>query len=300
MSAVWEQVLILLAFAAVGYALCRRGLLQGDSAAVLSRLAIYVFLPALSFRTYAVGFTVSYVREQAASLLLSVAVVAALALLALPLSRWLTAERYRRRVYHYSLTVANYGYMGFALAESLYGAEMLVSVMAYSLPLTFYIYAVGYPTLTNSRPSLRRFFNPSVVASLLGMAVGLCGVQPPSVVEALLEQASACVGPVCMLLTGMSLSEYRWRTLLSDRGTYAVTALRLLVLPSLLSGALILLGFREAVVPMLLLYAMPCGLNTVVFPKLVGESCEAGASLALVSGIASCVTVPLMLWLWGG
>lgn len=298
MQAVVEQVLILMIFAGVGYALCKAKVTRSADASVLSKLAIYVFLPALSFETYATDFTVEYVHANYGELLLSVAVVLVLALISLPLSRLLTRDAYLRKVYHYSLTIANYGYMGFVLAHSLYGGAMLLTVMVYALPLTFYIYGVGYPMLTNSRVSLKRFFNPSIIASLLGMAVGLSGVTVPSIALDLLGKASACVGPVCMLLTGMTLSEYRLHTLLCDRNTYIVTVLRLLVMPSLLVGALVLLGFREAVVPMLMLYAMPCGLNTVVFPKLVGERCEAGAGLALVSSVLSCATIPLMLFLW--
>ena len=298
MQAVIEQVLILMIFAAVGYALCKAKITESSHAGVLSRLAIYVFLPALSFKTYAESFTVDYVRENYSQLLLSVAVVAALTVVNLPLSRLLTADGYGRKVYHYSLTVANYGYMGFVLAESLYGGEMLLEVMVYALPLNFYVYGVGLPTLTNADFSLKRFFNPAMIASFLGMAVGLVGITVPPVALDLLGKASACVGPVCMLLTGMTLSEYPVRSLLCDRSTYIVTVLRLLVLPSLLVGALMLLGIREAVIPMLMLYAMPCGLNTVVFPKLVGERCESGAALALVSSLLSCVTIPLMLFLW--
>ena len=40
-------------------------------------------------------------------------------------------------------------------------------------------------------------------------------------------------------------------------------------------------------------YAMPCGLNTIVFPKLIGENCEIGAGLALVSNVLAIFTIPL-------
>ncbi len=298
MQTVIEQVAILLIFATTGYALCKGKIAESTSASFLSKLVVYVFLPGMSFKTYATNFNVAYVSRNYPQLLMSIVVVIVLALLSLPLSRLLTKDCYKRKVYHYSITIANYGYMGYVLAESLYGGEMLLTVMVYALPLAFYVYGVGYPTLTNAGVSVKKFFNPSIVASLLGMVVGLCGLTVPDMALDLLSKAAACVGPVSMLLTGMTLSEYPLKTLLSDKGTYIVTALRLLVMPSLLAGALILLGFREAVIPMLMLYAMPCGLNTVVFPKLVGERCETGASLALVSSIFSCATIPLMLFLW--
>ncbi len=298
MEVVIGQVFILLVFAAVGFALCKAKVTESSNASVLSKLVIYAFLPAMSFKTYATNFTVTYVRENYAQLLLSIVVVAALAIISLLPTRLLTRDSYRRKVYHYSITIANYGYMGYVLAENLFGGEMLLQVMVYALPLAFYVYGIGYPTLTNSGVSVKKFLNPSICASLLGMVVGLCGLSVPDLVLDLLTKAAACVGPVSMLLTGMTLAEYPIKALLGDKNIYIITVLRLLVMPSLLSGALLLLGFREAVIPMLMLYAMPCGLNTVVFPKLVGERCETGAGLALVSSLLSCATIPLMLYLW--
>jgi len=46
------------------------------------------------------------------------------------------------------------------------------------------------------------------------------------------------------------------------------------------------------------LLAMPCGLNTIVFPKIVGEKCDIGAGLAFVSNIAACITIPLVFALF--
>jgi predicted permease len=40
---------------------------------------------------------------------------------------------------------------------------------------------------------------------------------------------------------------------------------------------------------------MPCGLNTIVFPKLVGEDCKIGARLALLTHLFSCFTIPVWL-----
>ena len=44
-----------------------------------------------------------------------------------------------------------------------------------------------------------------------------------------------------------------------------------------------------------LMYAMPCGLNTIVFPKLVGEDCSTGATLALMSNLLAVITIPLCI-----
>jgi predicted permease len=54
-------------------------------------------------------------------------------------------------------------------------------------------------------------------------------------------------------------------------------------------------AIRAAVI----LYAMPCGLNTVVFVKNAGGNCEIGAGLALVSSILALGSIPLITYLFG-
>ncbi len=44
-----------------------------------------------------------------------------------------------------------------------------------------------------------------------------------------------------------------------------------------------------------LLYAMPCGLNTVVVAKAYNQNYKLGASFALISSLASLITIPLIL-----
>ena len=53
----------------------------------------------------------------------------------------------------------------------------------------------------------------------------------------------------------------------------------------------------ESVYPAAVLMAcMPCGLNTVVFPRMIGQDCRLGAKLILLSCILSCITIPFWLW----
>jgi predicted permease len=45
------------------------------------------------------------------------------------------------------------------------------------------------------------------------------------------------------------------------------------------------------------LYAMPCGMNTIVYPKLVEKDCRLGAATVLVSTVLSLITIPLCIYL---
>jgi predicted permease len=214
-------------------------------------------------------------------------------------SRLFSKDVYERKVYRYSLIIANYGYMGYALAESLLGPVKLMNVMMFALPLSVYTYTVGFSSLTKRKLSLRKLINPVNISMLLGIAVGLCGISVPTVITEAAGKASSCMAPISMLMAGIVISEFRLSDLLRKPQYYALVELRLAGIPLLLGGTLTLLGNPNIVEAAVVLLAMPCGLNTIVFPKIVGENCEIGAGLAFISNILACITIPLVFWTFG-
>ena len=302
-SVVFEQVVMLVLFAGIGYALCKTKLADSKFSKLLSTLEIYVFLPANFIKTYSNQFTVSYCKNGYPIILASLAILVVVIAIAGVLSRLLAPKGYLRAVYNYSLVVPNYGYMGYALAGAVFGELVLQNVMLFALPLTIYIYTVGYNSLIKSgKMSLKKLLNPVLISIAIGAVLGLTGIgkKLPTVVTEVVNKSAACMSPISMILAGMVLAEFKFSTLLKRPSNYAVTVLRLVVLPIAIAGVLKLLGLglEQIIIPSLMIYAMPCGMNTIVFPRLVGEDCEPGAALALISTVACCVTLPLCVLLF--
>lgn len=299
MIVVFEQVVTLFLFAAAGYALSKTGVVNPGHSKLLSTLLVYVFLPCNIFRTFSANCTALYLRENYRTVLASIGLLAVLAVSMEFISRLFSRDSYERRIYRYSLIIANYGYMGYALAESLLGSAKLMNVMMFAMPLSVYTYTVGFSSLTKRKMSLRKLINPVNLSMILGIAAGLSGLPMPNVLMGAVGKASSCMAPVSMLMAGIVISEFRLRDLLRQPRTYILTALRLVVIPILLGSALSLLGRPEIVESAVVLLAMPCGLNTIVFPKMVGENCEIGAGLAFISNILACATIPMVFALFG-
>ncbi|MBE6767573.1 MAG: hypothetical protein E7549_01525 [Ruminococcaceae bacterium] len=299
MIVVFEQVLVLFLFAAAGFVLTRSGVVNGEHGGLLSKLLVYVFLPCNVFKTFSARFTVEYLRVHGMEMLLSLAVLVAVAVAAHFVGRLLGRERYEGQVYEYSLVVPNAGYMGYALAESLLGSTALLNMMLFNLPVSVYTYTIGFCMLTKRKLTFRKLCNPVIIAMLLGTAAGLLSLPLPAVLTEALGTAAGCMAPAAMLLTGIVVAGYQFAALLTNWRVYVVTAIRLFVLPLAVGGALWYLVSPAVAQTAVLIYAMPCGLNSVVFPKSVGENCTYGASLALLSSVCACVSIPLVFALFG-
>ena len=267
--AVFEQVLILFSFVTLGYILSKTGKVNPQHSKVLSSVLVNVILPFNVLKAFWGSFTIRYLAENYVMVTLSLAVLLVLGLAAFLGGKLFSKHQYLQKVYEYSLVVPNMGYMGYPLAEAMFGAVGLMDLMMFGIPVSLYIYVYGYPILTKTKLSLKALLNPVIITMAAGMVLGLSGLQMPELLADILVKGSACMGPVSMLLTGIVISEYPFKDILSDIRIYIMSALRLVVIPVIIGAVLSLFADKEIVRTAVLLYALPCGLNTVVFPKLV-------------------------------
>ena len=295
MFIVMQQVLQLVLFAAVGYILCKSGKIKSEHTKLLSTLHVYLFLPCTVINTYAANFTVAYIREKYPLLLASIIIIILTIVLGSLISRLLTRHPYQRVVYSYSLAFSNYGFFGYPLVEGLFGSLALQNAMIFALPISLCTNTWGYATLTKTEMKLKRLLSPVVWATLIGAVLGLTGLKLPAVLTSLISKSAACMAPVGMLLAGMVVSEFDFLSLLKGKNNYIIAALRLLVIPCAIALSLKLLGMESMVLTALMMHAMPCGMNTIVFPRLVDEDCRAGASMTLISSLLAIVAVPLLV-----
>lgn len=279
----------------MGYFLCKRSLVSFENSKILSSLLVYVFLPFNTFRTFANNFTVEYISQKYNMILTSLAVVLIIMALSPFLVNRLTKDSYEKHIYKYSLVVPNYAYMGYPLAENLLGSAGLMNIMIFALPVTVYIYTIGFAVLTKRGVELKKILSPTMVAVILGMIVGLLQIPIPGVVATILKNASSCMGPVGMLLTGIVISEFKLKEILGDVNIYIITIIRLIVVPAVVGAILRMFGVDELTQIAVLFLALPCGLNTIIFPKMVEENCKIGAGLALTSSVLACLTIPVLL-----
>ena len=296
---VFSQVILLLFFVCIGFLLSKCKIVDRSHATILSRILVYVFLPANIFKTFALNFNKDYIFKNYKIVICSVVVLVLLNIIAHFIARLFSKSKYERAVYEYSLATPNFGYVGYPLAESIGGQAGLLDFMTFSVPVSFYAYTVSFARLTKKKFSLKGLLNITTISIVISMFFGLFEISVPNIFTNIVNNASACMGPVGMLMTGIVISEFDIEKVLKKKKIYPMLILRLIVIPIVLGGVLSLFCSEKIVQIAVLFYCLPCGLNTVIFPKLVNEDCETGAALSMLSTVASIVTIPLVCSIFG-
>lgn len=285
----------------IGFILNKKKLCPDNTASVLSKLEANVFAPALILSTFSKYCTVASLSAQYLQILFCLLILAIAIGIAFALAPFFAGKGYQRKIYHYALTFGNFGFMGNAIVPAILGEAALYDYMLFTLPLNVAVYTWGIASLIpkgeGKQNPLKSLLNPSMFAVVIGMALGLTGVNAhlPAFVGSTLSGLGGCMGLIAMVLTGFLIAQYPIKKLLSDKKIYIASVLRLFILPALFILILKLLGADHTTLTMCLFaFATPLGLNTVVFPAAYGGDPSTGVSMATISHTACVITIPIM------
>jgi len=289
---------ILFIFILIGYFLEKRHILPEDGATTLSKLETNIIMPALILNTFISKCTTQVISSKLPLFVWGTILAVVSVIIAIPLCIPFAKKGSLRNIYKYSIAIANSGFMGNAVMLGVFGEDMFFDYLIFTIPINVAIYTWGVAQLMPSggkKNPLLRLINPICVSMLLGTAIGLLSIPLPSCISTVLSNTSVCMAPLAMILTGFTIGHYDIKKLLVDKKVYAVTALRLLVLPVIFVFAFRLAGMDEYILTLALCtVAMPLGLNTVVFPAAYGMDTSTGASMALISHTLSVATIPFV------
>ncbi len=306
-----SQMLNMFTLILVGFILRKARILPDNAATTISRLETYCFVPALYISTQIKQCTVESFKKDFPLMLFGLIIVACAVAAAYPISRLFirnstasSAAAYQRNVYKYALAFGNYGFIGNFLAEQIWGEAFLYKYMLFTFFVGIVCSSWGLYILIPKDQSgslwknlKKGLLTPPLISLVLGMAIGLAdfGQHMPAFLTNALSSAGACMGPLAMVLAGVVIGGYNLKELLTNKKVYIASALRLLVIPAVLMLILKALGTSKEIMTLALIaFAVPLGLNTIVYPAAYGSETKTGASMTMISTTLSVITLPLM------
>lgn len=302
-SSVIFQIAVLFSFIFIGFTIRQGGFLPENSAEIFSKLENRILMPAVVINTFRTNCTVKNISEKWVFIAYSTGVLLFCIATGFVASRFLGKTEYLKKMYRYSISVSNFGFVGTAMVSGIYGAESmeLFDYLMFTLPLNLFTYSIGIAWLVpngHGKFSIKNFVNPIFVSIFIGAILGLLPIPKFRLVTTIINSTAACMSPIAMILTGFVIGGYSFANLFGKWQTYVVAGIRLVFLPTV--SVLVLKLFnapQEAVVATLCANAMPLGLNTVIIPSAYGKSPDDGASMALVSQLTAVFTIPILFYI---
>ena len=305
------QMLMMFSFILVGIWLRKKKIVPDNSDVTISRIETFVLVPALTFYNQLKNCNVENFLSSAKLMLYGLGLVVIAIIVSYPLSKLFEKKssqnkenEYQRNIYKYALTFGNFGYMGNFIVLGIWGEEMFFKYTMFTFFPSVLCLSWGLYVLIpkESGESLRRnivkgLTAPPMLALVLGTVCGIfeAGKFFPGFVMSTLSNASNCMGPLSMILAGIVIGSYDFKSLLSNKKVYVASFMRLIVLPTMLVMFLKVLGTDSELLTLALIaFATPVGLNVIIYPATYGGDTKTGASMTMISHILSVVSIPVM------
>ncbi|MBZ5637317.1 MAG: AEC family transporter [Acidobacteriia bacterium] len=321
-SLVLFKILSLLPVIGIGWVAARRGWLAGGAVSSMSRLAVDVALPALTF-TQLVR-TVSRDSILASGLL----PVAGAALFLLGAAAGFAVapffcDRATRPTFVFLVALANSIYLPLPIAQALYGGEGVRTVLLCEVGTRVAVFSVGLAILIGRKPDARSvreiLVHPGLLSALAGIAAPLLfpglralpdldprGAAPAAMAGyasfQALDLAGALTIPLALLVTGAKLEEVTRGGAALKRATWGVLLARLLAAPAAVAALLFLAqaaGAKLDEVPrrvVFLVACMPVAVNCGVFTERYGGDSTLAARSTFASTLLGVLTIPLLFF----
>lgn len=296
------QMLMIFGIVIVGFVAARRNLWSGDLDRKLSIFIMNVSMPALILASV-MGKDLAFENEELIALgLVAVVCYAMLLGMACLIPKIWHVNSSREGLLKFMLSFGNVSFIGYPVCDSVFGPKAVFCASVLNIPFNLLIFTIGVSFINGGKMrsafSPRLILSPCVAASLIAVLIAIDRLQMPKPVGEWFHLLGDLTIPASLLIIGSSLSHIPVRDMLGNRFVYAMTGLRLLVLPLMIGVVLALLGFNPFVSDVaVVLCAMPVATNGIMFCLQYGKDERVMTQGLFFTTLFSVVTIPTVAYL---
>ena len=296
------QMLMIFGIVLVGLASAKRNLWAGELDRKLSVFILNVSMPALILASV-MGRDLVFEPSELLTLGL-VAVVNYVILIGLAclIPQIWHVNRSRQGLARFMLAFGNVSFIGYPVCDAVFGSKAVFCASVLNIPFNLLIFTIGVSFINGGKArsafSPKLVFSPCVVASLIAVVIALMGISVPEPVGQWFHLLGDLTTPCALLIIGSSLSHIPVRDMLGNRFAYAISLLRLIVLPLVVGVVLRLMGVDRFVANVaVVLSAMPIATNGIMMCLQYGKDERVMTQGLFLSTLFSVVTIPLIAYL---
>ena len=280
---------------ATGFGITKAGAMSKKTRADLIDIVLYVILPCNIFNAFHKGTTPEVLRQCFVAMLaafgmqLLYMIINRIAFNRIPLER--------RVVFQYATIVNNAAFIGLPVIGTIFGATGILYASVALIPMRIFMWTMGLSLFTDMELKKRLktlCTHPCIWAVILGVVYIFVPFTLPAFLADTIATISACTTVVPMFVVGSILSDVKPRDVL-DKDCLYYSLFRLIIIPAIMLGALILLHIDPLVTGVVvLLAAMPASTTSVMLAEKYDRDSNFAAKTILVSTILSIITLPLI------
>ena len=298
-----QQIVVFFLMMACGFLVVKRGLIDAKSSRMLSVICIYIIMPCVMINAFQIEYSKSirdgFLLAVAAAVLIHIFLLVFVRIIGKPLKLSVLEKA--------SIIYSNSGNLVIPMVTVVLGEKWVIYASAFLSVQMILMWTHGESWMeAKAGVNWKKILcNINLIAIIIGIILFFARIRLPVVIGNTMSQISATLGPVCMIMLGMTMTEVNWKEIFSHSRIYLITALKMIVTPLFV---LLLLKYsplasmvkdgQTILLISLMAVITPSATTVVQLAQLYDEEPVYASTINVMTTIVSIVTMPLMVMLY--
>jgi malate permease and related proteins len=297
LDTVIKQIISLFIVVLIGFYGRKRNIIDANLSNGLTNLLLQITLPLLVVSSFSGNYSSSMGSNIARAFIYGLAIYIITPLITKLLL--IKIEKKKRNILQFALVFSNCGFMGFPLAESVFGQEGVIYTSIFNMFYNLFIWTYGvmiFTDIKDLKETKKVFKNPGIIAVFIGLFIMIFSIKIPVILLDTMKMVGGLTTPISMLIIGSLLATADFKKALKDMSIYYGSFIKLLLIPVILAAVAALFNEKSMVIKVfILLQAMPAGAMTSIFAENFNKEKEYSALIVSFSTLLSIITIPLII-----
>lgn len=296
MKLIFQQILIIFGYVAIGVGAGRLGVIDPDQRKYLTKLCSSLILPFTILSAADMNLGTEGFFSLGIALIVMFLVFGATMAGSLLMCRLFHVEEKCRTAITGLATFPNCVFLGLPLCQALFGGIAVLYSCAAVIVFNVLFFAVQMPMFTGGKIHLKAIFTVPMLATLSLTAMLALGMHWPAPVQTVFSSVGSMITPLSLIIIGVMMTENDLLALFREKTVYLVLALRNFLIP-LLSIPILMavpMGYQDKLCVLVYL-ACPCAAMTTIYAIQTDTCPEMCARSVLFSTIFFAVSLPVVI-----
>ena len=299
---VFIQVAVMFIIMSIGILCYKKKMISENTGAELSKFLLMIVNPCVILHAFQIEYKPELLNGLVISAILAV-VSNTLGVIIATLFIRKNPERKEYIVERFAIVFSNCGFMGIPLIQAVVGDIGVFYASTYVAVFNLFTWTYGV-SIMKGKMSLKDIIkvltSAPIISIVVGIAIFIFSVKLPLVIGKPIEFISSLNTPLAMIVTGIYLARTDIRSALKNIRIFAVSALRLIVVPAVMLIVFIFIGaeneiFTSLLIANMIATACPTASSTLMMSRMFERNAEYASMIITVSTLFSILTIPVIM-----
>lgn len=299
----FKQIAQLFLMILMGYIIVKTKLLKGEDSKVLSKIILYLIIPAVIINAFQVDYSPNVTKGLITACIASIILQFLLLFVTYIMQKMFHLDSVEFTSAYYS----NSGNLIVPLVTYILGGKWVVYGCVFMIVQLFFIWSQGKNMISREKGiNLKKILlNINMISVFLGVILFFTKIRFPEIINNTLSSVGGMIGPLSMIVTGMLIAEVNLKDIFTNKRVYLVTVLRLIIQPLIALVVINLLGMRgwhpqgDKIILITYLAAItPCASTVTQMCQVYGNDSKYASAINVMTTLLSIITMPVFVYLY--